>query len=83
MADAGAGIGGNLDILVIDPDAVAHGHVGAKDAQVVQMVHGGLAGAAAGIFLLIGRLQHMHVHGHPGLARFLRQGDKAFVAAPV
>ena len=65
------------------PDAMAQRHARAEQAEVVEMPHGGLAGAAHRVFLLVRRLQQVHVHRHIGRLGLLVQRQQAVVGTPV
>src|SRR3712207_8591648 len=58
------------------PDAMAQRHARAEQAQVVEVPDGGLAGAPHRVFLLVRRLQQVHVHWHLGRPGFLVRSEE-------
>ena len=61
MANAGAGLGQPINILLIQPDTMAECHIRPQHPKAVQIFHGRAATAAARIFLLLGGFHEMHM----------------------
>jgi hypothetical protein len=76
MANAGAGLGEPVNILLIQPNAMAERHVRPQQAQAVQIFHRRAAAAAARIFLLIGGFKQMHMDRRIMALRKLRHRSK-------
>ena len=62
--DTGAGFRQPLNIRLVEPDAVAERHLRAEQTEAVDILHRRAAAAPAGVFLLVGRLQEVHVQRH-------------------
>jgi hypothetical protein len=61
VADHGARARDQLDVLLVEPDAVTEGQARAGHAELDEMLEGGAARATAGVLLLVGGLDEMHV----------------------
>ena len=69
MTDTGPGFRQPLDVPLVEPDAVAERYLRAEQAEAVDVLQRGAAAAPASVFLLVRRLQQVHVQRHLVFAR--------------
>jgi len=61
VTDTGSGL--PLDVSLVEPNAVAERHLRPEQAEAADVLNDG-ALAPARVFLLVGRLQQVHVQRH-------------------
>jgi hypothetical protein len=62
---------------------VAERHLRAEQTEAVDILHRRAAAAPAGVFLLVGRLQQVHVQRHAVFARAIGEPSQRLVGAPM
>src|SRR5262249_18062213 len=83
MTDHRPGRGDPLDVVLVEPHAVAERHVWAEHAHAFDMTDGSGRGATVRVLLLVRGLQQMYVHADAVLRRMILQPLEGLVRAPV
>ncbi len=83
MADAAAGGGQAVDVLLVQPHAVAQGQAVGHHAEAVDVLQRRAVAAPQGVFLLVGGLDQVHVHGGVVFGRGVGEQRQRLVGAPV
>ena len=83
MTDTGPGFRDPLDVVLVEPNAVAERHLRAEQAEAVDILHRRATAASTSVFLLVRRLQEVHVQRHAIFARGVGEPPERFVRAPV
>ena len=83
MAHAGAGLAEPVNVQFVEPDAVTKRHLRSEQAKAVDILDRAAAAAPPRVFLLVGRLQQVHVQRHAVFARGVGKPPERVVGAPV
>ena len=83
VADAALGRGQAVDVLLVQPHAVAERQAVVHHAEAVDVFQRRALAAPPGVFLLVGGLDQVHVHRHVVLGRGVAERRQRLVGAPV
>ena len=83
VADMGTGRGNAVEIGLVEPYAMPQCQPRPEKPETIDIIEGGAAAAPAGVFLLVGGLDEVHVHRRVVSLRIVGEHHQRSIGAPM